>query len=225
MKRSVSLFLAMIMTLLCLPGCNKAPSVDKSVRPEQIFSCYKTLTDQYGVSISKTLENINIDPQTVINDGSAVFGIPWEEEYAGISFDVGLYFGTGEQFSGVRYKSMYTYPEDEYQLLQDAVAVCKQLISDFGDKLDATFAFNWVEVYLNEEWDRDIRYWEDTSVLKRLLDEGYSGPLLAWDITPVCGDHVKSYLQELYGKDGRRSLMISINVDEDQGLAYLEIMY
>ncbi len=225
MKRTVSLFLTIVITFLCMSGCNKAPAVDKSVRPEQIFSYYKTLTDQYGISMSETLENLNIDPQTVINNGSALLGIPWEEKYAGIAFDVSLNFGTGEQFSGVHYKSMYTYPEDEYQLLLDAVAVCKQLISDFGDKLDASYAFNWVEVYLKEEWDRDIRYWEDISVLKRLLDESYNGPLLVWDMTTVCSERVRAYLREQFGKDGRHTLTLSIYADKEQGLSYLEISY
>lgn len=225
MKRMISLFLAIAMMILAFTGCNKMPTVDKSVQPDQIFSHYKALTDQYGLSISQTLNNLKIDPQTLINNGSAVFGIPWDEEYAGITFDVGLNFGTGEQFTGVRYKAEYQYPDDELSLLQDTVAVSKQMISDFGDKLDATYVFNWVEAYLQEEWDRNILYWEDMSVLKRLLDEGYAGALLRWDITPVCGEHVKTYLQESYGKDGRHCLFLSIQVDKEQGLAYVEIMY
>ncbi len=225
MKRAISLILAIIMVLPCLTGCNKLPAVDKSIQPEQIFSHYRTLTDQYGLSISQTLNNLKIDPQTLINNGSAVFDIPWDEEYAGITFDIGLNFGTGEQFTGVHYKAEYQYPDDELRLLQDTVAVSKQMISDFGDKLDATYVFNWVEAYLQEEWDRDIRYWEDISVLKRLLDEDYAGALLTWDITPVCGEHVKSYLHENYGKDSRHCLFLSIHVDKEQGLAYVEITY
>lgn len=225
MKRMISLFLAIAMMILGFTGCNKMPTVDKSVQPDQIFSHYKTLTDQYGLSMSQTLNNLKIDPQMLINNGSAVFGIPWDEEYAGFTFDVGLNFGTGEQFTGVHYEISYQYPENELQLLQDTVAVSKQMISDFGDKLDATHAFNWVETYLKEEWDRDIRYWEDISVLKRLLDEGYEGPILKWDITPVAGESVRAYLQERYGKDGRCALFLSVYTDKEQGVAYLNITY
>lgn len=225
MKRTVCLIFITAMVLLGLVGCNKMPTVDKTVQPEEIFSHYKKLTDQYGLSMSRTLAELDIDPQTVINNNQSYFGIPWSEEYGGIEFSVALNFGTGEQFTGVRYEASYQYPNNEEQLLKDIVTVSNQLISDFGEKLDATYTFNWVEAYLKEAWDRDIHYWEDVSVLKRLLDEGYTGPLLTWDITPVSGESVQSYFQENYGKEGRHTLVLSINLDKEQGLAYLDISY
>ena len=195
------------------------PAVDKNVKPEQHFSQYKKLSDLYGTPWRDTLKALNIDLQEVNADGLSNVGIPMQDTYAGVTFDIALRFGgEDEHLRRVEYTATYQYPENEMQMLQDLVKINRELISDFGKASDTSFLFNWAEKVLGETWNRDISYWQDTQILKRLLDEDYNGTLLLWNLSSVAPEHIKEL-----GVD--TSLSVYVSVQKDEGTAVITINY
>ena len=225
MKRIVSLFIVLAILACVVSGCKKMPGVDPDVQPELCFSHYKELTDLYGTSKWDTLKAFGIDQQEITNYGPDRYGIPRTEEYAGINFDITLMFGKESHFCSVDYQAAYQFPEDEMKLLEDIVTISKQLISDLGEASDTSFVFNWAEVYLDQKWDRDIAYWQDISVLKRLMDEGFQGTLLRWNLTPVASEPVKAELEKYHGDEDLHSLSFSVMFNENDNTAILDILY
>lgn len=224
MKRVLCLCFVAIM-LLALVGCTEAPTVGSDVQPEMHFSSYKELTDMYGIPRVDTLEALGVDLQDVSITHEDRLGIQNSEMYAGISFEIYLLFsGEDSHLCGVDNEATYQYPEEEEKLIRDIVAISKSLIKDFGAATDTSYAFNWVEVKLKEDWNRDIAYWQDMQVLKRLLDEGFDGELLYWDLTPVASTTIQEELKN-YGDEGRHSLSFSVSIDKNSGTATLSISY
>lgn len=219
MRRILSLLLAILIIVSSMGGCKKMPAVDKNIKPEQHFSQYQMLTDLYGTPWRDTLKALNIDLQDVNADGLNNVGIPLQDTYAGITFDIALRFGgEDEHLRRVEYTATYQYPEDEMQLLQDLVKINRELISDFGKASDTSFLFNWVEKKLGEVWNRDIAYWQDIQVLKRLLDEEYSGTLLHWNLSSIAPERIKKM-------DIDTSLSIYVSIQETEGIAVITINY
>ena len=219
MRRIISLLVAALIAVSALAGCNKMPAVDKSVKTEEHFSLYKTLTDLYGTPWREVLEKLNIDLQEIDADGLTNVGIPLQETYAGIEFDVALRFGgEDEHLLGVEYTATYRHPESEGELLRDLVKINRELISDFGDASDTSIVFNWAEKRMGEKWNRDIAYWQDTQVLKRLLDDDFSGSLLYWNLNSVAPEQVEKL-------DRDHGLSVSVSVIEEENVAVITINY
>lgn len=219
MRRTISILVSILLLLSALGGCGKMPAVDKSVKPGDHLGKYDTLTELYGTGWQEALEKLNIDVQDIKADGLSHVEIPVKEQYAGLEFDTILRFGdNGAGLLGVEHRVTYQYPEDEGKMLQDIVALNRQLIADFGEASDTSFLFNWTEKVLGEEWNRDIAYWQDQSVLKRLLDEGFDGRLLIWNLTSVATDTVKKV-------DPNHSLSVNIQLLKQEGTAVVSLYY
>lgn len=219
MKRIISFFSAVLLILPFFAGCNKMPAVEKSVKPEAHFQQYKTLTDLYGTPWRDTLQKLNIDLQELDTEGLNYVGIPLHETYSGITFDTALRFGGEDNhLRGVEYSATYKYPEDEIKLLQDMVKINRELISDFGEASDTSLVFNWVEKRMGETWNRDIAYWQDMQVLKRLLDADYDGTVLYWNLTSVASDNIKRVHTE-------HGLSVGISIRDQEGIAVITINY
>ena len=218
MKRIISLLLSLVMAA-ALFACNKMPTVDKNVKPEEHFSRYKTLTDLYGTPWRDTLKELDVDIQEINADGLTNVGIPLKETYAGVVFDIALSFsGENAHLRRVEYSATYQYPNEEEQLLKDLVKLNRELISDFGDPSDISMVFNWAEKRMGETWNRNIPFWQDTQILKRLLDDRYSGYLLLWNLSSVAPEHIKTLNIE-------HSLSIYVSINEDEGTADIIINY
>lgn len=219
MKKILSVLVVIFLLVSALSACNQRPAVDKSVKPEEHFSHYKILTDLYGTPWRDVLKKLNIDLQEINADGLNYVGIPLQETYAGISFDIALRFnGDANPLRGVEYTASYRYPEEEGELLRDLVKINRQLIADFGSASDTSYVFNWTEKHMGEEWNREIPYWQDVQVLKRLLDADYSGNLLLWNLSSIAPKHIKD-LEIVH------SLSISFYVNQDEGTALITINY
>ena len=219
MSRVISLFLTVLFLLSALAGCNEMPAVNGNVKPGQHFSQYDTLTDLYGTPWREVLEKLDIDQQELDLEGLNCVGIPRQENYADITLNTALRFGGDEnRLLGVEYTATYKYPEEEGELLRDLVMINRELISDFGNASDTSFVFNWAEKMLGEKWNRKIPYWQDVQVLKRLVDEGYEGRILYWNLTPVASAAVK----KVHSNHG---LSVNISILETEGLAVITINY
>lgn len=224
MKKVLCLCLTVIY-LLSLVGCARKPAVNSDIQPEKHFTYYKELTDMYGMFRVDVFELLQVDLQEVTIIHEDRLGIPRTERYAGVDFAIFLQFGGNDShFHGVDNEITYQYPEDEEKLLRDIVSISKSLINDFGTATDTSYVFNWVEVKLKEKWNRDITYWQDIQVLKRLFDEGFDGELLYWDLTPVASSAIQEELKS-YGEQGRHSLSFSVSIDEHNDTARLNICY
>lgn len=221
MKRVLCLCIAVLMSVLS--GCTKEPTVAADVLPQLYFSHYGEFTDLYGTPCMDTLDALGVDLHEVNIIHEDRLGIPKTESYAGVEFAVYLQFGGDDShLCGVDNQATYQYPEDEEKLLRDIVTISKSLIKDFGEASDVSFVFNWVQIKLKEAWNRDIAYWQDIQVLKRLFDEGFDGELLYWNMTPL--DTVKEELKS-YGDEGGHSLSFSVSIDKYNGTATLSIVY
>lgn len=219
MKRIISLFVVALIVISLLCGCNKMPSVDKNIKPEAHFSQYKTLTDLYGTPWRDTLTKLDIDLQEINADGLTNVGIPLKETYADIVFDIALSFSGDEaHLRRVTYSATYQYPQDEGKLLKDLVKLNRELIFDFGEPSDTSMVFNWAEKRMGQTWNRDIPFWQDTQILKRLLDDRYSGYLLLWNLSSVAPEHFETL-------DIEHSLSIYVSINEDEGTADIIINY
>lgn len=220
MRRIISLLIALLLMVSVFAGCNEMPTVDKSVKPEEHITLYKKLTDLYGVPWRDVLKELSVDLQQISAEGLNYVGIPMKENYAGLEFDVFLRFGgDDEHLLGVEYTATYQYPEDEARMLRDLVKINRELISDFGAASDTSLVFNWAEKRMGEKWNRDIAYWQDVQVLKRLLDNDYSGTLLLWNLNSVAPEQVKTL-----GRD--HSLSVSFNIlSEEDNTAVITINY
>lgn len=219
MKRILSLLLAILLVLSVVSGCKKMPAVDKNIKPGEHFSQYDKLTRLYGTPWRQVLEALDIGMEELEADGLTHVGVPIREEYANITFDTVLRFnGKDNSLSRVEYSATYQYPEEEEKLLQDLVKINRELIADFGKPSDTSFLFNWVEKKMGEQWNRDIAYWQDAQILKRLLDEDYDGNLLLWNLSSVAPEHMKEL-----GLD--TSLSIYVSVQKEEGTAVITINY
>lgn len=223
MKRIVGLCLAAVMFVSIFTGCDNQQK--KEIHPEQAFSQYKTLTDLYGTPWRDVLDTLGISNQEIVIYGDHLFGIPKTEVYAGIKFDMKLLFrGDDRHLYGVGYEVEYQYPENEEQLLRDIVTICRQLTEDFGEPSNVNYVFNWVEAYMYEEWNRDIAYWQDIQVLKRLLDNNFTGTLLTWDLTAIQNEAIKGE-RESINTESNHSVTFSIQISNEEGIRTLVIMY
>ena len=219
MRRVILILIAFTLVVAMFSGCNKMPAVDKNVKPEAHFGKYKMLTDLYGTPWRDVLNKLNIDQQEIEADGLTHVVIPMKETYAGFEFNIALRFGgENEHLLGVEYTATYQYPDEEGQLLRDLVKINQELISDFGEASDTSFVFNWVEKRMGEKWNREIAYWQDVQVLKRLLDDDYMGNLLLWNLNSVAPKHVKKLNRD-------HSLSVSFSVLENEGTAIISICY
>ena len=219
MKRILLLILAIMLILSAVVGCKKMPAVDKNVKPEAHFSHYQALTELYGTTWRDTLKKLNIDLQELDAEGLNYVGVPMQETYADIMFDVALRFGGEDNhLCGVEYTATYQYPDEEGKLLQDIVKINRALISDLGEPSDTSVVFNWAEKRMGEKWNRDIKYWQDTQVLKRLLDDGYDGRILLWNLNSVAPAHFEALEIE-------HGLSVSFSVHNDAGTAVITISY
>jgi len=218
-KKTLSVLVVIFLLVSVLSACNQRPAVDRSVKPEEHFSNYKTLTDLYGTPWRDVLKKLDIDMQELDADGLNYVGIPLQETYADITFGTALRFrGDDNHLGGVEYTASYQYPEEEVKLLQDVVKLNRQLISDFGSASDTSYVFNWAEKQMGEKWNREISYWQDVQVLKRLLDADYSGNLLLWNLSSIAPKHIKD--MEIV-----HALSISFYVNQDEGTALITISY
>ena len=219
MRRIISLFIAALITVFTLCGCNKMPAVDKNVDPSEHFSQYKTLTDLYGTPWRDVLKKLDIDYQKLDLDGLNCVGIPLQETYADMTFDTALRFrGDDNHLRGVEYTVTYQYPEEEGKLLKDLVKINRELISDFGKPSDTSLVFNWAEKKMGEQWNRDIPFWQDAQILKRLLDDHYTGSFLLWNLNSVAPEHIKVL-------DIEYSLGVSVYINDEEGTAAIIINY
>ena len=222
MKRLIATLFAVSFTLSLLAGCTRTVSDD--VEPEKCFSHYAELTALYGTPRMDTPAALGFDLQAVENISDNRWGFPIEEEYADLNFDISINFsGKDYHFSGVCMERVYKLPEEETDLLMDAANVCKQLSFDFGKPNDTSYFFNWVEAMMGEEWNRDIKFWQDPSLLKRVVDEDFSGNLVTWDLTPVATTTIKKELESY--DDRRHTLTCNIYVDRFNDSATLWICY
>ena len=219
MRCIISFFLAALITVFTLCGCNQMPAVDKNIDPSEHFSQYKVLTDLYGTSWRDTLKSLNIDLQELNADGLNNVGIPQKETYAGTTFNTALRFRGNENYlGGVEYTVAYKYPEEEGKLLKDLVKINRELISDFGKPSDTSLVFNWAEKKMGEQWNRDIPFWQDTQILKRLMDDNYTGSLLLWNLNSVAPENIKAL-------DIIHSLGVSVYINNEEGTAMIIINY
>lgn len=220
MKRYILIVLAMCMLFLTCAGCGRR-GVDPDVKPEMYFSQFREFTDLYGKERMAALDVLGVDLQEVENISDNRWGINRRESYAGMEFEISAIFrGKENLFSGVYMERTYQFPEEKDDLIMDAVAVCKQLNADFGVATDNSYFFNWVSMMMGEDWNRDIKFWQDPFVIKRVVDENYAGTLLAWDLTPVASTAIKQHLG-----DTRHGLACSLHINESDGEAYLTITY
>lgn len=219
MRRMICIFMAVTLWVCALSGCNKMPAVDKDVKPEQHLSQYKQLTELYGTPWRDVLTQLEIDLQELDTEGLNHVGVPIQENYAGLVFDTYLRFdGEENSLCGVTLSATYQYPEDEAVFLRDVAKVCRELIADLGDPSDTSIVFNWVEKVMGETWNRDIAFWQDVQILKRLADQDYSGTLVLWNLSSVASETV------LKANDGH-SLSVSFSIREEEGIAVLDITY
>lgn len=219
MKRILAMLVVCLLAVSIFTGCNTKAAVDKNVKPEEHFSQYKVLTDLYGTPWRDVLTQLKIDKQELKTDGLNYVGIPLQDTYADITFDVFLRFrGEDNHLTGVEYAAEYSYPENEEQLLRDLVRINRKLIADFGDPSNTSPVFNWVEKYMGEKWNRAIPYWQDMQVLKRLLDNDYMGSLLLWNLETVASEETLKY-------DVDHSLAVMVAIDAENGTASIILSY
>lgn len=225
MKRFFCFAIVLLITV-SVAGCGR-PKVDPNLMPGQFFSNYDLLTQLYGTPRMDTPNALGFDLQQVENISDSRWGFPITEQYSELEFDVSVLFkGKENLFAGVYMERTYEYPAESETLIYDAVEVCKQLCNDFGPATDNSYFFNWVEVRLGEQWNKDVKFWQDAWVLKRVVDEKYSGLLLVWDLTPIASAPVQQTLDSL-GSNGRgiHALACSMQIDADNGIATLTITY
>lgn len=224
--KRIACFAIVLLMVLSAAGCSR-PRVDPNLKPGQYFSNYDRLTQLYGTPRMDTPAALGFDLQQVENISDNRWGFPITEQYAGRDFDVSVIFGGKEKlFSGVYMERSYEYPADSDTLIYDTVEVCKQLCNDFGPATDNSYFFNWVEVKLGEQWNEDVKFWQDAWVLKRVVDEKYSGLLLVWDLTQIAPIAVQQTLDGLSSTGGgMHTLVCSIQIDDYSGTATLTITY
>ena len=223
MKRFISLAICLCVLLMAVAGCGKIPAVDKNLKLENYFSQYRTFTELYGTPRMDTPAALGIDLQKIENISENRWGMPIQEEYCGFMFDISAMFrGVEPRFSGVMMTKTYAYPNDADQIAMDAAELCKQLVMDFGTASDTSFFFNWVDVMLGEEWNRDIKFWQDPQVLLRVINAEYGGSLLVWDLSPVASQAVKNHTKSL---GSRHTLTCSLHIYATEGRAELTIAY
>ena len=219
MKQVIAFLVAVLLIAFTLFSCNQLPAVDKDMNPQAFFSQYEVLTSLYGTPWRDTLEKIGVGLSDVTADGLSNVLIPQKEDYAGVTFDVFLRFGGSDNhFSGVRYSATYADPEDEEQMLRDLVKINRKLIDDLGDSFDTSFVFNWVENSMGENWNREIPYWQDMQVIKRLIDNDFGGYLLRWNLDSIANAQIKSL-------GVKHSLRIDATIDKQEGTATISIYY
>lgn len=219
MKRILLFLLTSLLAISIVSGCKKMPTVDKSLKPGECFSQYDKLTHLYGKPWQQALKELGISMQELDAEGLNYLGVPLQENYAGISFKTALRFG-GEDNSliGVEYTASYNYPEEEEKLLRDLVMINHELIADFGKSSDSSLVFNWAEKILGEKWNRDIAYWQDMQILKRLLDADYDGTLLRWNLSSVAEENVQKTRTEHF-------MSVGISIDREADIAVITIGY
>ncbi len=220
MKRLLSMALILAMILAVFAGCKKDTAVD----PTPYFSLYPKVTALYGTKRMETPEALGFDLQQVENISDNRWGFPLTESYAGLTFDFSAMFsGPDYLFSGTYLERSYTYPDDKDKLIFDTVALCTQLSRDFGPATDTSYFYNWVEVMLGEQWNEDIKFWQDAWVMERVVDAQYAGSLLVWDLTSVADPAVLQALRSA-GKQ-RLFLVCSLHIDDYNHVATLTITY
>lgn len=224
--KRITCFAIALLLALSAAGCGRA-GVDPDLKPGQYFSNFDWLTQLYGTPRMDTPAALGFDLQQVENISDSRWGFPITEQYAGLEFDISASFrGKEYLFSGVYMERSYAYPEDEQALIRDTTEVCKQLCYDFGPATDNSYFFNWVEVMLGEKWNEDVKFWQDAWVLKRVVDEQFSGVLLMWDLTPVATPAVQEALERLDPLgEGLHALVCSIQIDDHNGIATLTLTY
>lgn len=220
MKRFCAAVLAIGLILVGCAGCGNN-GVDPGVKLGAYFTQYDLHTQCYGMERMAALEALGVDLQDVENISHNRWGFSKTDEYAGLHFAVsGLFRGKEYSFSGVYMEKSYKYPEDKTVFLLDTVKVCRQLTNDIGPATDTSYFFNWISAMMGEDWNRDIKFWQDPKVLERVVNEGYSGSLLSWDLSAVASQTVKNALGE-----AKHALVCSIQVSEENGTAALVITY
>ena len=219
MKHILSFFLTILLVISVVSGCRKLPTVEKNLKPGEYFSQYDKLTQLYGTPWQETLEKLGISMQELDTEGLNYVGVPLQEIYAGIPFKTALRFGgEGSSLMRVEYTASYKYPEDEEKLLRDIVKINRELIADFGKASDTSLVFNWAEKSLGEEWNRDIAYWQDMQILKRLLDADYDGTLLLWNLSSVAAENVQKIQTE-------HCISVGISINHEADVAVITISY
>lgn len=209
--------------LIAAAGCGKIPAVDPDLKMEDYFSQYTRFTELYGTPRMDTPAALGVDLQQIENISENRWGMPIQEEYGGFTFDVSTMFRGAEYcFSGVMMTKTYAYPEETDEIAMDTAKLCKQLVTDFGDASDTSFFFNWVDVMLGEEWNREIKFWQDPFVLLRVIEAEYGGSLLVWDLSPVASQTVKNHTKSL---GFRHTLTCSLHIYATEGRAELTIAY
>lgn len=221
MKRLLSVLLVVCILSGITAGCDSTQAVDPALH----FSHYSALTELFGTDRMDTPEALGFDLQQVENISDSRWGFPMTEAYAGLEFDISTIFsGKDYHFAGIYMERSYAYPEEKDALIFDTVAVCQQLCADFGPATDTSFFFNWVEVMLGEQWNEDVKFWQDARVLERVVDAEYGGTLLWWDLTSVATSAIKEEL-ESHGDDAVHALVCSMYIDAYNGVATLAITY
>jgi hypothetical protein len=223
----IACFFVLIIMVGILSGCGKEPGVDPNVDPGKIFTHYNELTRYYGTAgRMETLNALGMDLQLVNIQNPDRLGLPLTETYAGVQFDVYICFsGKDTHFSSVEYIAEYRFPEEKDKLIADILAVSDQLIKDFGDATDTSYVFNWAEVMLKEEWNRDIAFWQDPAVLDRLIDEEFCGELLWWNLTPVASETILKELESYGDKDAVHGLLFDLMANEIDGIVTISLWY
>ena len=224
MKWKRALVLIVTAVLFCT-GCTEH-EVKKDAQPGKVFSQYDRLTGLYGTAgRNEVLDQLGIDLQAVNIENGDHLGLPIQDTYAGLDFDIYLNFGHDDGvLNSVEYERVYRYPEEREQMIMDITTLCDQMILDFGDEADTEYVFEWAQKMLKEEWNQDIKVWQDAAILRRLMNEDYYGSILWWDMTSVASETVRNHL-ESRGKDYVHGLAISIGVSAYEGKAYIMINY
>lgn len=221
MKRTLFVLVVVCILLGIVAGCDRTKAVDPALH----FSRYSQLTELFGTERMATPEALGFDLQQVENISDSRWGFPITEEYAGLEFDISTMFsGADYHFAGVYMERAYAYPEEKDELIFDTVTVCQRLCADFGPATDSSYFFNWVEVMLGEQWNEDVKFWQDAWVMERVVDAEYGGTLLWWDITSVATPAVMNELESL-GSDAVHALVCSMHIDAYNGSAVLTIAY
>ena len=221
MKRLISGLLVVCVLCCVLVGCDRTQAVD----PALYFSHYSELTEQFGTGRMDTPEALGFDLQQVENISDSRWGFPLKEEYAGLEFNISTMFsGKDYHLSGIYMERSYAYPDEKDALIFDTVAVCQRLCADFGPATDTSYFFNWVEVMLAEQWNTDVKFWQDAWVMERVVDAEYSGSLLWWDITSVATPNIMKELKS-HEADAVHALVCSMYIDVHNGVATLVITY
>lgn len=219
MKKICCLLAVFAMLVGVISGCKKMPAVDKNVKPAEHLSQYQRLTELYGTPWRDVLAKLDVDLQELNTEGLNHVGVPIQETYAGITFDTFLRFdGEENALRGVTLSATYRYPEDEAAFLKDVTKVCRELITDLGDPSDTSMVFNFVDKVMGETWNRDIAFWQDTQILKRLADQDYSSTLVLWNLRSVASESVLKV-------NNGHSLSVSFSIREEEGTAVLDITY